>query len=280
MDPLSGRESYELALATNRRRMPTCTSVAVVASGVYNATRLHIPRKLSRVAVLTDSVRAVRRGFTMVELLVVIAIIATLMGLLLPAVQSVRAASRRTKSASNLRQVGLAIGMFCDTHRGRFPETSHTGELEKSWIYTIAPFMENVDEIRICPDDPKAQERLDAKLTSYVMNAYLTSEPTTLAVTNRNKLQATSKTVVCFVLADHKAATSDSDHVHNHGWFTTLNLARGLVLSRMQADIATRRHGDGTHLLYADWRVGLVPETTIAEWAVTQKKDDNFTTPK
>jgi prepilin-type N-terminal cleavage/methylation domain-containing protein len=220
------------------------------------------------------------RGFTLVELLVVIAIVATLIGLLLPAVQSVRAAARRTKSASNLRQVGLAMGMFCDTHRGNFPETSHTGELEDSWIYTIAPFMENVDEIRICPDDPKAQERLEAKLTSYVLNAYLTTEPTKLAVTNRNRLVATSKTVACFVLADHKPAIPDSDHVHNHAWFTTLNLARGLVMSRIEADMTTRRYAGSTHLLYADWRVDAVPEATIAEWAVTQKPTDNFTTPK
>jgi len=221
-----------------------------------------------------------RRAFTLVELLVVVAIIAALIGILLPAVQAARAAARRTQSASNLRQVGLAMGMFCDTHKGKFPQTSHTGNEEDSWIYTVAPFMENVDEIRICPEDPKGGERLAAKLTSYVLNTYLTDEPATLAVTNRNKLQATSKTVVCFVLADHKPAVIDSDHVHNHAWFTTLNLARGLVMSRMEADIATKRFAGGTHLLYADWRVDLIPEATLAEWAVSQKRDDNFTTPK
>jgi len=229
---------------------------------------------------MKTAVRAGDRGFTMVELLVVIAIIATLIGLLIPAVQSVRAAARRTQCASNLRQVGLAMGMFCETHRGRFPETSHTGDEDDSWIYTVAPFMESVDAVRICPDDQKTQERLEARLSSYVMNAYLTSEPATLAVTNRNRLQATSKTVVCFELADHKPATIDSDHVHNHAWFTTLNLARRLVMGRIEGDIATRRHADGTHILYADWHVDLVPETTLAEWAVTQKKNDNFTTPK
>ncbi len=70
--------------------------------------------------------RGIRRGFTLIELLVVIAIIAVLVALLLPAVQQAREAARRSQCRNNLKQLGLALHGYHESHN-MFPVNGGLG---------------------------------------------------------------------------------------------------------------------------------------------------------
>jgi prepilin-type N-terminal cleavage/methylation domain-containing protein len=93
-----------------------------------------------------------RNAFTLIELLVVIAIIGVLVALLLPAVQKVREAANRTKCASNLKQLGLALHNYHDAN-GRFPVGADTVN-GLSWRVPILPYVEQDALFKLFSFDP------------------------------------------------------------------------------------------------------------------------------
>jgi prepilin-type N-terminal cleavage/methylation domain-containing protein/prepilin-type processing-associated H-X9-DG protein len=214
-----------------------------------------------------------RRGFTLVELLVVIAIIGVLAALGATAYQNVRVAANRAKCVSNMRQLGVALIAHAQDNHGRLPATQHfrTHGATDSWVFAVQDYLGGeVEDIRICPADPKGPERARNQSSSYVLNDFLDSGATDIfgdplpGRGNLNTLIDPARTMMLFIVAESKGTGSGNDHIHGAGW---RNWSR--VLADIQPDRHRRGHPNANHTkgnanyLFADGRVETIEAAEI-----------------
>jgi prepilin-type N-terminal cleavage/methylation domain-containing protein len=163
-----------------------------------------------------------RRGFTLVELLVVIAIIGTLVGLLLPAVQTAREAARATQCRNNMKQIGLALQNYHDArksfpHGGRIPVTT-ASQGNWNWRVDILPFMEEAalySSLSLTASSIWRSDQLNA-----ASRLYTTSIPTFQCPSSKFPARYTANTGQLFLMNGSNAAEV-MDYVGISGAATT-----------------------------------------------------------
>lgn len=213
-----------------------------------------------------------RKGFSLVELLTSIAVISILASIIISAVGSAREAGDKAKCAANLRQLGTATLLYCNDHRGQFPMTTHdtgrnqeTGVYDQSWVYTLAPYVGNVDDIRISPGDPMAEQRREQRASSYLLNDYIAvvkkdfdfltaSFIVEEDLTNIMSLPNPADTVIVFTCADNLPVSIDREHTHARDWVSFADAS---------TEIQPDRYKGGANYLYADGHVAFLTASEL-----------------
>ena len=250
----------------------------------------------TRVADATrPSARRPRRpsAFTLIELLVVIGIIGLLLAVLLPTLSRARIAARATVCLSNMRQLGMGLTMYANDYALELPLTQHANPPEEAWVFTLAPYVGDVDEIRLCPEHARADDVIPQKGSSYVFNEYVAIPffngvgVTVEDFTKFSRLRDTTSIPLLFELADRKEVTPYWDHTHARSWF-----AKPTPELRWQAltgEIEPQRHGGRaeierpigrTNILYADMHVSAMAATEMKRLAEEGDWQDNFCRPR
>jgi prepilin-type N-terminal cleavage/methylation domain-containing protein/prepilin-type processing-associated H-X9-DG protein len=233
-----------------------------------------------------------RTGFTLVELLVVIGIIALLIAVLLPVLANVNVKAAQTKSASNMRQIGLAIRMYCEANRGFFPTTeAHDGT---SWIFQLQPYLGRtaeglpiVEGLRINESDPLAEQRRQRRGTSYILNSYICVKPVDpfgeaipgAPIYNNWNLIRQHATMPIVFDSGSDSVDAGGDHTHSYEWFRVGASPQERwtsILNDVRVDMFATRPNPGrtrgsSNFLYLDAHVEAVPADTVRRWA-----DQNF----
>jgi len=230
--------------------------------------------------------RTLRRGspgFSLIELLVAIGVIAILVALLLPAVQQARASARSVHCQNNLRQVGLALHSYHETHQVLPPGMFNylgadiddviqadgsqgvMGPARSCWMQRMLPYLEQQALYDTLPFASNTQSQtwgvqFQAPIWTIVPSLMCPSDPANpKVVTDKGTRPEDSEgfhgnIVLCagstaFGLSDQWQRTGIADGAHLNGMFYGLSSTRladvtdGLSNTVMGAELILNRDG-------------------------------------
>lgn len=201
------------------------------------------------------------RGMTLIELLVVLAIVGILVALLIPAVQSARESARRTVCSNNMRQLGLGIHMYMDSHEEAFPSTSHV----ESWIQLSKPYTEGVNSLAVCPSDSRREILLSHyDGSSYAINEFIADHQIVGAVASFANLNSTHDLPILFEGSVQQGFAAEL--VHASKFYLPNRIEQGSVWEFMTREIEPSRHFNTSNYLFADGHVATIGVQQIRQW--------------
>lgn len=199
-------------------------------------------------------------GFTLIELLVVVAIVGILASLLLPVLSRAKEAGRRASCLNNLRQMGVASGLYANDSSGHLPWFLN-------WLFTkpgdlttgrLFPYLKS-KTVYLCPTDAK---RLSSKST-----VFTASMPSGGPMRNVNYPRDYSYAMNCCIC--HTTDPSQFVSTPRTFFLMEAEMARNDYSGQVgpsfsQKNVAMPHHGRG-HLLFADTHVDAVQAKVAAK---------------
>ncbi len=221
----------------------------------------------------------VASAFTLIELLMVIAIIATLAGLLLPALSSAQSQGRRAGCLNNLKQLALAAHLYTADNDGKLAENLPGDQNPNSWALgnmkygnqatnqalvrqsKFFPYASQLATFR-CPADASRVQGLP-RVRSYSMNGwmgsrYMENESRTngfRTFVRENEITVAKPSALWTLADEHEASIDDGffmvtmDDTHPFANFPAVRHARGYVLSFADAHVEIYKLHDADTLL-------------------------------